>query len=392
MKLSQINIKKHPILGDIKLSLVNPKTKEPYSVVAFVGENGCGKTTLLTELFQYEKSNFILDKEHPYNLVAGKQIDALFLRQDSLFTNAMNDVYKLITGKELLESRGETPSGGLNVYASRLGVPVNTPVQAEPILELLQDERLKEIFMSGDIEKISCGGEVSRSINGKKPELDFAMLSSGELEILLKLRELKKLRIGTDFVLLDEPETSLHPRWQQVVVDLISEMIGANENAGLQLFVATHSERVLESLIGKGDTLIVRLYRKNGKIKAEPIDLMGLLLPKPTFAELDYVIFGMRSYDYHDQLLMRYADLIDEEAVLKLDKAIRRDKHFIRREHWKESSHKAFGKRIYYKTLPIYIRNWFHHSNGVRKEPTKEELKRSIDLLRALVREQNLAS
>jgi AAA15 family ATPase/GTPase len=392
MKLSQINIKGHPILGDIKLSLVNPKTKEPYSVVAFVGENGCGKTTLLTELFQYENSDFIVDKEHPYNLVAGKKIDALFLRQDSLFTNAMNDVYKLITGKELLESRGETPTGGLNVYASRLGVPVNTPVQAEPILELLQDERLKRLFMSGDIEKISCGGEVSRSISGKKPELDFSMLSSGQIEILLKLRELKKLRAGTDFVLLDEPETSLHPRWQQVVVGLISEMIGTNENTDLQLFVATHSERVLESLIGKGDTLIVRLYRKNGKIKAEPVDLMGLLLPKPTFAELDYVIFGMCSYDYHDQLLMRYADLIDEEVILKLDKAIRSDKHFLRREHWKESSHEAFGKRTDYKTLPIYIRNWFHHSNGVGKEPTKEELNRSIDLLRALVQDQSPVS
>ena len=384
MKLSQISIKEHPILGDIKLSLVNPKTKEPYSVVAFVGENGCGKTTLLTELFQYEKSDFILDKEHPYNLVAGKQIDALFLRQDSLFTNAMNDVYRLITGKELLESRGETPTGGLNVYASRLGVPVNTPVQAEPILELLQDQRLKEIFMSGDIEKISCGGEVSRSINGKKPELDFSMMSSGQIEILLKLRELKKLRTGTDFVLLDEPETSLHPRWQQVVVDLISEMIGTNENTDLQLFVATHSERVLESLIGKGDTLIVRLYRKNGKIKAEPIDLMGLLLPRPTFAELDYVIFDMPSYDYHDQLLTVYGELFGAVKIKTLDDKIKRSYQFRNGEITKRWEKHGEHPEVY-ETLPVYVRNWFHHPSEGHSEPTKEELVRSIEFLRKII-------
>lgn len=390
MRLAQINIKSHPILGDIYLSLINPVTNEPYSVVAFIGENGCGKTTLLTELFNYEKSDYIIDKEQPYNILAGKQTDALFLRQNSLHTEAMNDIYKLITGKELLETRGEEPTGGLNVFAAPRNVPANTPVQAEPILELLQDERLKEIFISGDVKKISCGGEVSRSINGVKPEIDFSMLSSGQIEILLKLRELKNLRAGTDFVLLDEPETSLHPKWQQVVVDVISEMIKTNEDKELQLFVATHSERVLESLIGKGDTLIVRLYKENGKINAKPIDLMGLLLPKPTYAELDYVIFGMPSYDYHDQLLMRFADLIGKQAISDLDRAVRLHPLCLKPDHRKTWSFVSHGKPNNYRTLPIYIRNWFHHANEGKEEPTKEELIRSIELMRALVKDPNL--
>lgn len=49
--LSYIRIKNHPVLKDIDLDLVNPKTKKPYDIIAFVGENGCGKTTILNELF-----------------------------------------------------------------------------------------------------------------------------------------------------------------------------------------------------------------------------------------------------------------------------------------------------------------------------------------------------
>ena len=45
--LNKININGHKILGDLYINLINPKTNNPYSIVVFVGENGCGKTTLL---------------------------------------------------------------------------------------------------------------------------------------------------------------------------------------------------------------------------------------------------------------------------------------------------------------------------------------------------------
>ena len=41
MYLSHLKIKNHPILKNLELDLTNPKTNEPYAVVAFVGENGC---------------------------------------------------------------------------------------------------------------------------------------------------------------------------------------------------------------------------------------------------------------------------------------------------------------------------------------------------------------
>ena len=63
MYLKYLRIRNHPVLNDIDLDFINPKTNSPYSVIAFVGENGCGKTTLLNEVFNYEDSKYIADKE-----------------------------------------------------------------------------------------------------------------------------------------------------------------------------------------------------------------------------------------------------------------------------------------------------------------------------------------
>lgn len=385
MKLNELILQNHPILGDQTINFVNPETGQPYSIIAFVGENGCGKTSLLTELFLYSKSDYVVSKKRSLTSTGEKDFDALFLRQDTLYTESMNDVYKRITGKELLLSRGDGATGDQGILGLRRNAPINVPNQAEEILAAFDDERLKTLFVSGELEKIIPGGEVSRSISGVVPELDFSMLSSGQIEILLKLRMLKNLRVGTDMILLDEPETSLHPRWQQIVVDVISSMIKESEGESPQLFVATHSERVLESLIGKGDTLIIRLYRDAGKVVVEPIDLMGLLLPKPTFAELDYVIFGMLSYDYHDQLLAVYSDLFHAFSVKAIDDKIKNTTQYKKGQIVKRWEKRGRDSEIY-ETLPVYIRNWFHHPGEGHQEPTQEELARSIQFLRAIIR------
>ena len=46
MKLSQIEFKNHPILNNLKINFTN-SSGHIYSNIIIVGENGCGKTTLL---------------------------------------------------------------------------------------------------------------------------------------------------------------------------------------------------------------------------------------------------------------------------------------------------------------------------------------------------------
>ena len=53
MKIAGIKWKNHPILGDMKLDFINARTGQPYDIVIFAGENGTGKTTILTSISDF---------------------------------------------------------------------------------------------------------------------------------------------------------------------------------------------------------------------------------------------------------------------------------------------------------------------------------------------------
>ena len=55
MRLSELKFENHPILGNLNLSF-SKDNNHIYDNIVFVGENGCGKTTILKELLNYDDS------------------------------------------------------------------------------------------------------------------------------------------------------------------------------------------------------------------------------------------------------------------------------------------------------------------------------------------------
>ena len=383
MHLSYLKIKNHPVLKDINLNFINPKNGEPYSIIAFVGENGCGKTTILNELFSYQDSEYIIDKQSPYDVVP-RPLGFLYLRQGSLHRNAMNEVGKLITGKDLYKSNSGTYSGGNSPFGLGSNNGINRPDKGIKILSKLNDEQILELFKNNHIDDVYCSNDVSKMIDGKEHGYNISNYSSGQQEILLKIKDLKKMAAGTDCVLLDEPETSLHPRWQKEIVNIVESMMEAGGVAP-QMFIATHSEKVLESLIRRDDTLIVRLYKVNGEIKHEDIRHMKLVMPRTTIAELDYVIFKINSMEYCSELydLLEWKTKLTSEYLI--DDYIRRSDYYESDKHYKPWFNDK-EKKTTTRSLPSYVRNYFHHPKD-KEPPTEKETKEAIILLRKIIKD-----
>ena len=56
--------------------------------------------------------------------------------------------------------------------------------------------------------------------NSSGDEFDINELSSGEKQLFLRTLAIKMLNPENSIILIDEPELSLHPKWQQRIVDV----------------------------------------------------------------------------------------------------------------------------------------------------------------------------
>src|SRR5690606_34355461 len=74
--------------------------------------------------------------------------------------------------------------------------------------------------------------------------------SSGELSLISSLIFIAALPRTTRYLLIDEPENSLHPRWQREYVDLLSAAIGYSQ---LGVAIATHAPILVIGAVVQGE-------------------------------------------------------------------------------------------------------------------------------------------
>ena len=101
--------------------------------------------------------------------------------------------------------------------------------------------------------------------NSAGEEFNINDLSSGEKQLFLRTLSIKMLEPKNSIILIDEPELSLHPKWQQRIIEVYKK-IGENN----QIIIATHSPHILGSVSNEN---IFILYRdEKGKIEAKTGD------------------------------------------------------------------------------------------------------------------------
>jgi hypothetical protein len=88
------------------------------------------------------------------------------------------------------------------------------------------------------VETSADEGVVVRVIDGARQRLFLPLLSSGEQHLIVLIG---KLIFGTregSLVLIDEPEISFHPEWQERFIGILEDIRGVNKFSAL---IATHS-------------------------------------------------------------------------------------------------------------------------------------------------------
>ena len=129
------------------------------------------------------------------------------------------------------------------------------------IFEILElDVKLSEI------SKDENSMPIFTDSSGKK--FGINELSSGEKQLFLRTLAIKMLEPENSIIMIDEPELSLHPKWQQKIVDVYRK-IGRNN----QIILATHSSHILGSVEKKNIILLEK--NENGIVKVKTGDEFG---------------------------------------------------------------------------------------------------------------------
>ena len=384
MRLSQIEFNNHPILKNLKIDFTNSENGKIYSNIIFVGENGCGKTTLLSELFNYDNTDYIINKEPNYNMCGPCSHKSLFIAQDLKYRNAINSISEKTAGeniyKDITDTDNTNNNPGANVMSLNKNNIVNSLVLLKEELKKFDSKRISEYFEKNRNKLMNDASQLVK-IDGNLNQVNADTFSSGEQELILRLESIKnRVQQNLDMILLDEPETSLHPKWQREIVPFILEILKDNQSGerDLQLFISSHSENILKSVFGLENTLIVRLYKEDGEIKSQNITGMDTRLTEPTIAEIQYLVFDIVSTEYHNQL---YGELLKDRNQRRMEKFLN-----IETEDDILNPYNYYNKRIGgIETLPTYIRNASSHPENSERHYNDDDIEKSIKILRNII-------
>lgn len=168
-------------------------------------------------------------------------------------------------------------------------------------------------------------------------------------------------QLANTLLLLDEPETHLHPQGQENLRDELIKISRGNLN-NIVIF-ATHSNFMIDKNHLERSCKVFK--EGNEKTQISAFDRGNV-----SYSEVNYLVFEVPTSDYHNELY----GFLEAEKKSKLNGL---EKNKI----WKN----AKTNKVDDVSLPTYIRHSIHHPENTNNiQFTQEELVSSIEVLRGL--------
>lgn len=350
MNITEVKFFDHKVLGNLHLNFEKfkePNTKDISNTIILAGVNGTGKTTIFNEIYKTIVNEKNKELENTMGFTHLKYKIESEVRPNAGSTISISDIFcTLLLGFNVSDRNTET-----GIYSF---LPENKPriiyVTAEVDFPEIKNKNVETIFAYNFYQKINANtvkniptyvsnqimqsaykeenlslkeirDKVFKEINDIFDilELDIKMvgmsdsnnlplfekngvtfdinkLSSGEKQLFLRILSIKMLKVNNSIILIDEPEISLHPIWQQKILK-VYEKIGRNN----QIIIATHSPFILGSTKSENIRL---LYRENGEIKVKNGNEMEEIYGKPVQRVLEDLmgLTSVRDPEINNQL------------------------------------------------------------------------------------------
>ncbi len=300
MKIKSLQIDNYRVLNNFNIDFSNNDIINPITVIC--GINGSGKTTLLEFINEvFKKQNITLANKESYINIEQEQYskNSLFnenkYKLTSGFLKKNNTDFKINFSDKLIYYKASKE----NTSAQKLitnyidELIYEKDIKSSDAYEELRgflNKTLKAFNLEVEFGSLDKNKEIYFK-NNQSDRIKLKDLSGGEKEIITKIFPLYISNIKDSVILIDEPESSLHPNWQNEIMTLYQEVAKQYNN---QIIITTHSPHIVSAtpnkylkILVKEDGLInvidssTKSYgRKIDEILLEIFKVKGLRTPK----------------------------------------------------------------------------------------------------------------
>ncbi len=255
MKIRNLYIENYKIFKDFKIDFTYKDKAQ--NIVAVAGINGSGKTTLLKDFIFKTFANYSIGKNDYIEIEYQDNAKQESFRIDANISNFADNKNKQF-GNDTLSNEFK------NIIYLQAGI-TDKKTAREIIIKFVdslvfeKDKKsseayyiiqqiLDKIFQGFDLQIKFKGLDRNREVifkNDLSDNIKIEELSAGEQELITKTLSLYLADIKDTVILIDEPEGSLHPKWQSRITDIYKEFADKNNN---QIIFATHSPHIISSL------------------------------------------------------------------------------------------------------------------------------------------------
>lgn len=276
MKIKRLYIDNYKMFKKFDINFTD-KDNNALPIIVIAGVNGSGKTTLLDfviEYFRYKKNELVAELQgKSYGLggysfgafIETTSIDKSSSIQDIAFKDTESDhIVYFSSGTDSIDDIKESI---LEHYRrlSRKYSHIETLNKFQNFLDTIFTDDMEITFTIEDIDIVLRDDEKVIFKNSRGDTFDIDKLSTGEKTLLSKVLKLYFKNYKNKVILIDEPELSLHPSWQNRVLRIYENF--AKEN-NCQIIIATHSPYI----IGSAKNEYIRVLHNNEDNEIEVIN------------------------------------------------------------------------------------------------------------------------